>query len=170
MRFKVGDKVRVREDLVIHKAYGSAIFVDCMDEFKGKIVTIDESFSSKNGDRYRIKETGYNWSEEMLEPYFKTNNKVKILKDECNKEYIDLIVSQNDYEFNVQFYLDRITVGDKEIVEKRESFGDIPMSLYPRELEVSFDLKTYNYKKLKKKMTKKEIEKELGCEIEIVEE
>ena len=40
MKYKVGDKVRVREDLIAEKQYGKDFFVSEMNPFKGQIVTI----------------------------------------------------------------------------------------------------------------------------------
>lgn len=170
MGFKVGDKVKVREDLIEGKTYGSDMFVDTMNKFKGRVVTIKEVTATCYGNKYRIKEGGYSWSELMLRPYIETDNKVEILKDEFGSEYISLIVLKDDHEFNIQFYLDRIKLGEKEVNDEREAFNkDRPMCFYSNTLEVSFDIKDYSLKKLKKKMTKEEIEKKLGYEIDIVE-
>lgn len=70
MKYKVGDKVRVRDDLVVGKRYSMAggkvddSFVDSMSPLRGKIVTIADS----SGKKYRIKECGFNWTDEMFEP------------------------------------------------------------------------------------------------------
>lgn len=67
MRFKVGDKVRVREDLVVGRFYNDTIFAFGMEKFKGQefIVTriddINECYALN--DDY-----GYWWTDEMLEP------------------------------------------------------------------------------------------------------
>lgn len=63
MKFKVGDKVRVREDLEINKMYGNYGFIKDMAHLKGKITTIKEVL--KRG--YRIEEYCYTWTDEMLE-------------------------------------------------------------------------------------------------------
>ena len=64
MRFKVGDKVRVRTDLEDGKEYGSCTFVSEMEEYEGKIITIKEVA----GDYYEAEETkGWSWTDEMLE-------------------------------------------------------------------------------------------------------
>lgn len=75
MRYKVGDKVRVRKDLVVGEEYGVFIFADNMARLKGKIVTIEEVFSST----YQIKEDAgkYAWVDEMFEPVITNWDKVK---------------------------------------------------------------------------------------------
>ena len=63
MKFKVGDKVRVREDLEINKMCGNYEFIKEMVHLKGEIVTIKEVLKSG----YRIEEEYYMWTDEMLE-------------------------------------------------------------------------------------------------------
>lgn len=63
MKFKVGDKVRVREDLEINKMYGTYELIKEMAHLKGEIVTIKEVLKSG----YRIEEEYYMWTDEMLE-------------------------------------------------------------------------------------------------------
>jgi hypothetical protein len=67
MKYKIGDKVRVREDLVDQKFYGEINYVSDMDEWKGKVVTISfvgsdyyEIAEEKNSDKWA-------WSAEMFE-------------------------------------------------------------------------------------------------------
>ena len=55
MRYKVGDKVRVRKDLEVGKKYGECMTVERMENLKGKIVTIKEIC----GTCYRIEEEYY---------------------------------------------------------------------------------------------------------------
>lgn len=65
MKYKAGDKVRVRSDLKERMGYGCQRFTDAMKKQMGKIVTI----SNVADDRYYyIKEDNYNWTDEMLEP------------------------------------------------------------------------------------------------------
>lgn len=64
MKYKVGDKVRVRSDLKVGKGYGEHAFVHDMFKFVGKIVTIESVW--KQG--YRIEEDTYWWTDEMFEP------------------------------------------------------------------------------------------------------
>ena len=85
MRYKVGDKVKVRKDLVADKDYGGYDFVSSMEKFKGEIVTIE----SVDGNHYNIEEDEsefkYDWVDEMLEPIKVVTNWDKV-KEELNLE------------------------------------------------------------------------------------
>lgn len=61
MKYKVGDKVRVREDLNINERYGFLYVIDEM--IKKKTVTIAYVYDGY----YRIEEDIFMWSDEMLE-------------------------------------------------------------------------------------------------------
>ena len=65
MKYNVGDKVRVRKDLVNYSEYGGELFVRGMQQFKGKVVTICRLLD----DKYFIREdtSEYAWTNEMLE-------------------------------------------------------------------------------------------------------
>ena len=68
MKYKVGDKVRIREDLSTEKIYGGCRVVPSMTVFLGKTVTIHKV--RENLNRYEINEDDrvWNWTEEMFEP------------------------------------------------------------------------------------------------------
>ena len=66
MKYKVGDKSRVRKDLCRGSEYNDWMVVDVLMEYRGMTVTIaDVDF-----DHYHIKEDSvrYAWTDEMLEP------------------------------------------------------------------------------------------------------
>ena len=46
MKYKVGDKVRVRRDLQIRTHYGALMFVSGMNDYKGSVVTISKVYST----------------------------------------------------------------------------------------------------------------------------
>ena len=95
-KYKVGDKVKVREDLVVGKIYEGQSTVSDMVEFKGKEVTIERTSCSGN-DEYRIKELGYTWTNEMFEglvakeiniPSFKIGDRIELLSiDQYDRMY-----------------------------------------------------------------------------------
>lgn len=66
MKYKVGDKVRVRTDLVVDGCYGGVSFTEGMEKYAGQTVTIDALLD----DEYLIDEDLYfwEWTEEMFEP------------------------------------------------------------------------------------------------------
>lgn len=83
-KYKVGDKVKVREDLEIWKTYGSDVFIDDMAELKGKEVTIKSLCN--HSDEYRIEEMNFTWTSDMFEglaeeikPNFKVGDKVELI-------------------------------------------------------------------------------------------
>lgn len=63
MKYKVGDKVRVRKDLKSGNFYGKAFYISSMDEFKGGKYVITRIWDQC----YQIDNFGYWWSEEMFE-------------------------------------------------------------------------------------------------------
>lgn len=87
MKYKVGDKVRVRSDLKVGKSYGEHAFLHDMFKFVGKIVTIESVW--KQG--YRIEEDTYWWTDEMLEPVeeMSAEELMKILGNICKGRACD---------------------------------------------------------------------------------
>lgn len=68
MKYKVGDKVRVREDLLKEECYDGCYVNPVIGEFAGRVVTI--SFIIDSTNQYKIKEDNeaWFWAEEMFEP------------------------------------------------------------------------------------------------------
>ena len=64
MKYKVGDKVKVRSDLKACEQYGANIATNSMERLAGKIVTI----SRVGYAHYLVEGMNYNWTDEMLEP------------------------------------------------------------------------------------------------------
>ena len=67
MRYKSGDKVRVREDLSKEKCYGGCCVDSVMEQFAGEMVTISHEYGRIN--RYKIEEDNMRWcwTDEMFE-------------------------------------------------------------------------------------------------------
>ena len=65
MKYKVGDKVRVRKDLEVGRAYGCRAFVESMEALLGKVVTI-KYVSSEHYELEEDKEY-FDWTDEMIE-------------------------------------------------------------------------------------------------------
>ena len=85
MKFKVGDKVRVREDLLVNKRYGRCYFVKDMEKYKGKILTIEEIYDGF----YKLDKSSYVWDDRMLESYKELN------KEHYEKEIVEIAISDD---------------------------------------------------------------------------
>lgn len=84
MKYKVGDKVRIREDLVIGGNYGGCVAVDDMTDMGGNVVTIERV---GNLDYYIEEDPDeYCWTDEMFEPVeeeLTAEEAIKVLADMC---------------------------------------------------------------------------------------
>ena len=67
LKFKDGDKVRVKNDLIPEKKYGKQIFVSDMAKHRGNIATV--KVNEYNYYNLDIDDEYWNWTDEMLEPY-----------------------------------------------------------------------------------------------------
>jgi hypothetical protein len=74
MKYKVGDKVKVRSDLREGKTCGAATFVVDMFPMCGKVAEISEVRETYGS--YYIKDFGYNWTDEMFEELVKEDGKM----------------------------------------------------------------------------------------------
>lgn len=85
MKYKVGDKVRVRSDLKNDVSYGSQCTVEEMMDYKGNVVTISEVGQTC----YQIEgdEEGWSWTDEMFEGLVEdeltAEEAIKVLADMC---------------------------------------------------------------------------------------
>ena len=128
MKYKVGDKVKVREDLEVDKRYGTEEFIEEMEEYKGKIVTID----TVNEDDYYIEEDkqSWSWTDEMLEDIEEEMNledflnalwknpeiiinKFSNMYEECKKVNEDLKVELKNKQSEIDFLKGQISVYEK---------------------------------------------------------
>ena len=92
-KVKIGDKVRLRDDLKVGEEYGEVSFSSSMNKLKGKELTI-EGMSLKGN--YEIEESYFFLSDEMLEKVDDDNtdnllefalDKFGISKEELEEEY-----------------------------------------------------------------------------------
>lgn len=82
MKYKVGDKVKVRSGLKCEEYYGGVPFTSEMNRFKGMEFAIARV---NNGRYYEVLETLYNFTNEMLEPVeeMSAEELVKIIGNIC---------------------------------------------------------------------------------------
>lgn len=170
MKFKVGDKVRIRKDLKEGDSF--EIYVaDEMEELAGKIVTITKVNKTLASVRYVIdKDDGfYSWSEDMFEglaqltkeELFKMPIGTKITTD-LEENNIFVKVGENDFCNN-----------DCDHIEYDNIKEDLSLDYYDGKIiEIQEPNYTIIYKEDKqvKEMTIAEIEKELGYPIKVVKE
>ena len=102
MKYKAGDKVRVRKDLVVGKRYGCYPAVSKMVEKSGKIATI----RTVHSDFYEIYKDVYSWTDEMFEPVeeeLTAEEAIKVLADMCARECknceLGKLVKESRYSF-----------------------------------------------------------------------
>lgn len=102
MRYKVGDKVRVRSDLHNCEFYGGYTFEGEMESYRGKIVTI----TFVGDDYYGIDDClMYSWTDEMFEPVeeMSAEEAIKTLGDMCARDCksceLGKLVKESRYSF-----------------------------------------------------------------------
>lgn len=125
MKYKVGDRVRVRSDLKISVLYGSLCAVGEM--LKEKIVTI----TSVHDDYYRVREDGYKWTDEMLEGLVEdeltAEEAIKTLGEMCARDCkackLGKLVKESRYSFCVAYrreHPDKVIEVLKQFKKERE--------------------------------------------------
>jgi hypothetical protein len=137
MKYKVGDKVKIREDLIIGKRYNNGItFISNMAQYMGKVATITNIIF---GDHYIIDldDNDYCWTDEMFEDIVSNSMTVKDLLNHTDVEKRGLIITI--YYPNAYF---EATIGHNKIDRNSElykrfidAYGDMIVD------EVSFDIR-----------------------------
>lgn len=169
MKYKVGDKVRVKEDLKSGNKYGGLLFVLGMECLKGKIVTI----KSVHANSYGLAEIAFHWTDEMLE---NVENEIITKKDlRAN----DIITLRNGDMLSIdsKAFFNNLTENYSNDVSRIGDFDDDLTFVYNKKendivkVERPIAYKTiYAREKTKRKMTVAQICKELGCDVEIIKE
>lgn len=93
MKYKVGDKVKVRSDLVKDKWYGHHVYVSAMDNFKG-----EQTIREIRGDGYLIYGDcgNYRWTDEMFEDTEENkmdNNNITVNMENLSQEERSTLLS-----------------------------------------------------------------------------
>ena len=170
MKFKVGDKVRIRKDL--KEGHDYKLYVnDDMEELAGEIVTITEVYGDCDTEYEINEDTGENsWTEDMFEglaiitkeELFKMPIGTKITTD-LEENNIFVKVGENDFCNN-----------DCDHIEYDNIKEDLSLDYYEegKIIEIQEPNYTTIYKEDKqvKEMTIAEIEKELGYPIKVIKE
>ena len=169
-KFKVGDKVRVREDLEYGKIYNGIAFVGSKTEQVGRIFTIERV--DEEDDTYVVVEYCGRWGEDMLESaaFSKSDLKDGMVVDIRNGNRYIVIndgLRRNDTWLAINPYLDDLT-------RKKTKEYDV-MKVYTtvgNTLEYMFDdlfLKlVWERPEEYIEMTVAEIEEKLGYKVKVI--
>lgn len=103
MKYKVGDKVKVRSDLKCEEYYGGITFNFEMNKFKGMEITIARV---NYGGYYEVLETPYNFTDEMLEPV------EEMSAEEALKTYAEICSTYH--------FCDGCPIGDGDVKDPKE--------------------------------------------------
>lgn len=103
MRYKVGDRVRVRSDLKCEEYYDGVPFTSEMNRFKGMEFTI---VRVNYGGYYEVLETAYNFTDEMLEPV------EEMSAEEALKTYAEICSTYH--------FCDGCPIGDGDVKDPKE--------------------------------------------------
>lgn len=165
MKYKVGDKVRIRSDLketMNNAIYGVSVNSE-MVKLAGKMVTIDHV----NEKIYTIKEYGFAWTDEMFECIEKPSREdflkmpvgTKIITDKGK----ELVYDGKCFSDKDDVIIDTMIDDDLNLIYDDMDYGTKIIEILEPEYRTI-------WKESPKKMTLKEIEKELGYPVKIVEE
>ncbi len=85
MKHKIGDKVKIKDDLIVDKYYGVCKFNEKMKQFRGKLATIT-CIDDYGEYKLNIDNGAWVWHDEMLEPIeeVKTKTNYEHYKEEIN--------------------------------------------------------------------------------------
>ena len=138
MKYKVGDKVRIRKDLKIGSVYGTCCVTPEMHNLGGAIVRITEA--NEYSGEYRIDSFGCYWTDEMFEEVRKMNKHVVIYVDgnkvvaRCgDKEGIARCHPDDDFDFytGAKIALERLKEAEKPYAWLKEGVKYyIPQTIY----------------------------------------
>ena len=118
MKFKIGDKVRVKESVSWGDTRGGIEFIYDMEKYIGKIICVEDADSEDNTYLYG----GYWFCEEWLEEVEanKTEIKIKYLNDDIEK--LNFIENKSDW-------IDLRCASKEDIILKAGEFKLIPLGI-----------------------------------------
>lgn len=173
MKYQIGDKVRVRNDLKEGDSF-SVHVAGKMEEYAGKIMTISNRWECEGSTRYELKEIdGYwVWTEDMFEKTIKPT-KEELLKMPAGTTIKTDKVGNDSFVFDANYTFISLTGGIN--ISKSDLTNDLKItdrSCGTKIIEILEPTYTtvWTEETEKREMTVAEIEKELGYPIKIVKE
>ena len=151
MKYKVGDKVKIKKNLIVDGSYGSETYVEDMEEIAKDydyILTVSKVFDcyGDNIEYVMAEGDGWYWTNKMIEGLAEPTDREKFEGWMRKLSSLDC----DDVVWNAFNYIVTSEPDDRGYDDKLKIVSDFLFT--------------------KKKMTKTEIEAELGYKIEIVEE
>lgn len=172
-KFKVGDKVKVRNDLIVdNRYYDGCRFAKEMDKYKGQKATI---INITDSDRHILDiDKGYwNWTYDMLQPVNFTKDDLqdgdivtlrngdKLVYSKYNEDFTDLYDSNHD-----NYLCDLYNLDDDLTCNSYDEGSDIVKVERPTSYATMYEREENEVKE----MTIAEIIEALGYEVKIVKE
>ena len=128
MKYNVGDRVIIKEDLEYDEIYGGVYVTDTMLKYRGEVAEIAEVNSNFN-DRYILKDCGIYWfHKDMLEPINDSDDYISKGRDDSifeteTKEKTSLekaleLLNMTEEEMNREYYKRKYTALAEEIARK----------------------------------------------------
>ena len=128
MKYNVGDRVKIKEDLEYDEIYGGVYVTDTMLKYRGEVAEIAEVNSNFN-DRYILKDCGIYWfHKDMLEPINDSDDYISKGRDDSifeteTKEKTSLekaleLLNMTEEEMNREYYKRKYTALAEEIARK----------------------------------------------------
>ena len=179
MKYKVGDKVRVRKDLQVHD-YAGKVASYSMTEYAGDEVTIRTRSGDSCGKYYTIEEDGgrYAWTETMFEDKEKPNdndsirilangNKVTAIHMETGKKGVARCHPDDDFDFFVgaKIALERLEETEKPYGWLKDGATYYTPDVASSKLytEVIYDMDTWDMENIKRGIVFKTKEEAIAC-------
>lgn len=154
MKYKIGDKVRIKKDLVVNNDYGYDCYIEEMDDIAKEndyILTIEDCVFN-NTEYIMVEDSeGCSWTDEMIEG---------LVTDEMIEEPTD--------REKFEGWMRKLSSLKSE--DRVWNAFNYCVTTEPNKRGYEDELKIISDYLFAKKMTKAEIEAELGYSIEIVEE
>ena len=112
----IGDKVKIRNDLVVNEKYNELDVVDCMQPYIGKVLTVDDV--DKYGDYYMAEhDDSFCWNDAMIECEVEDN-----LYEYCNSDVVNFWINNGITKNNTEREIKGAIVKTGKIVYGHISF------------------------------------------------